>query len=152
MLVHGRQLGGVIQMRLSTFGLVMVTVSYGWLYGNGLAAQERLSDIKESTPDAAYVLARVADTSIPRLESEFTDYIAGPMEQSLQGTRFHQALATPLLPKRTVGTPLGATAIVSDSGRQPPSSWMMAAVIVLLIAYQLRRKHRFLRPLRFNEL
>lgn len=139
-------------MRLSTFGLVMVTASCGWLYGNELAAQERLSEIKESTPDAAYVLARVADTSIPRLESEFADYIARPMEQSLQGTRFHQALATPLLPKRAAGTPLGSAVTPSDTARQPPSSWMMAAVIVLLIAYQLRRKHRFLRPLRFNEL
>lgn len=31
-----------------------------------------------------------------------------------------------------------------------PSGWLMALVTVLLIGHQLRRKHRFLRPQRFN--
>lgn len=33
-----------------------------------------------------------------------------------------------------------------------PSGWLMALVTVLLIGHQLRRKHRFLRPQRFNDL
>jgi hypothetical protein len=33
-----------------------------------------------------------------------------------------------------------------------PSGWLMALVAVLLIGHQLRRKHRFLRPQRFNNL
>jgi hypothetical protein len=37
-------------------------------------------------------------------------------------------------------------------GTQRGSGWLMAIIALILIGYQLRRKHRFLRPHRFTDL
>jgi hypothetical protein len=50
---------------------------------------------------------------------------------------------------RTASRTATTTGGMNDS---VPSGWLMALVTVLLIGHQLRRKHRFLSPQRFNNL
>lgn len=53
------------------------------------------------------------------------------------------------------GEPRSSSRSSSSAGgmnESMPSGWLMALVAVLLIGHQLRRKHRFLRPQRFNNL
>jgi hypothetical protein len=62
--------------------------------------------------------------------------------------------ANATLPPRSTSVvlkPTAATARFSDAD-EPPSAWLMGGVILFLIGYQLRRKHRLLRPYRFHEL
>lgn len=46
-------------------------------------------------------------------------------------------------------TDLRQTQLPDTEGR---SGWLMAVVAVILVGYQLRRKHRFLRPHRFTDV
>jgi hypothetical protein len=78
------------------------------------------------------------------LVPEFSEQKATPVD------RIHLAYApTPMSPVRRAGE---AVALVPQVAEQPPSFWLMGAVTVFLIGYQLRRKHRLLRPHRFHEL
>jgi hypothetical protein len=76
------------------------------------------------------------------------------VRRAAQPERIQLAFASPPLP-----TALTVPGLQSDSGtfaatksEQPPSLWLMGSIIVFLIAYQLGRKHKLLRPHRFHEL
>jgi hypothetical protein len=63
------------------------------------------------------------------------------------------AAATGSVARRDVAaraTDLPDTANLPET--QGRSGWLMAVVAVVLVGYQLRRKHRFLRPHRFTDL
>ena len=75
---------------------------------------------------------------------------------SVGDTPARVAFASPTLTQRLTPAPR-SMAPANDSfevqaTEQPPNMWLMGGVILLLIGYQLRRKHRLLRPHRFHEL
>jgi len=157
-------------MRLRTFGLAMMVMSFGGLsYGQANAAKQSTASLLGGTPDPASVLAHGNtfggnDTLFqPPLSDSFSDQsgIARP-----EGGRTRLALATPAIVQRNSPAALTSPPVVdsytADSSmadsysaqpqEQQPSLWLMGGVILVLLGYQLRRKHRFLRPHRFNAL
>lgn len=74
-----------------------------------------------------------------------------PSQRAVPAERIHLAyVPTPM--NHPMRASSQATALVPQVAEQPPSFWLMGAVALFLIAYQLRRKHRLLRPHRFHEL
>ena len=136
-------------MRLSNIGLSSsLIVSCTLLSGLVNAAAQR-SDFggaaAESTMMTATTLVDArAERFAASLVPEFTPQTAAPTD------RIHLAyVPTPMSPVRRAGE---TVTLVPPVTEQPPSFWLMGAVTVFLIGYQLRRKHRLLRPHRFHEL
>jgi hypothetical protein len=70
--------------------------------------------------------------------------------EPLARTLAASALTPP--PSTTTLATKSTSAAFESAGDQAPSAWLMGGVILFLIGYQLRRKHRLLRPYRFYEL
>lgn len=109
-------------MRLIRLALALVAVSFSWA--------------APANPSLNSVTGTVGATASAQR-------VAGSTHQvSLEGARIG-------------GEPRSSRASSSSSAginESVPSGWLMALVAVLLIGHQLRRKHRFLRPQRFNNL
>lgn len=138
-------------MRLSSMGLRLsstLLVSWALLSGVANAASQR-GDFSgaavESTMMSATTLVDArAERFAASLVPEFSEQKAPPVD------RIHLAYApTAIEPVRRAVEP---AALVPQVAEPTPSFWLMGALTVFLIGYQLRRKHRLLRPHRFHEL
>lgn len=143
-------------MRLSKTGLAAAAVAC-LLSGYVFAADHRGSEFASSVSDS--VLARastLAETGAGRIPSDIVDELTQQTPMARDNERVRMALATPAFTPRfgaNEGNAVQRRNASFDAPRdQPPSMWLMGAVILLLIGYQLRRKHRLLRPHRFNAL
>jgi len=91
---------------------------------------------------------------LARLQSDLVAPLAA--ESNAGGNRLHLATATPLFGERVGGSQshaaVAAASFATTPPEQRPSLWLMGGVILLLIGYQLRRKHRLLRPYRFHRV
>ena len=136
-------------MRLSKIGLSS-TLIVSWVLLSPLAhAAPQRSDFSgvaaESTMMSATTLVDArAERFAASLVPEFSEQRATPVD------RIHLAYAPTAI--GPVGRASEPAALVPQVAEQPPSFWLMGALTVFLIGYQLRRKHRLLRPHRFHEL
>ncbi len=139
-------------MRLSKMGLRLsstLIVSLAVFSAVANAAPQRGdfgSAAVESTMMSATTLVDArAERFASSLVPEFSEQKPAPVD------RIHLAYApTDLSPvRRRASEP---AALVPQVAEPTPSFWLMGAVTVFLIGYQLRRKHRLLRPHRFHEL
>lgn len=137
-------------MRLCKMGLSSTLVGLAmscalWSAVANAAAQR--SDFGVAASESTMMGLTLADARAERfaadLVPDFSNQNATPAE------RIHLAYAAPISSIRSASD---AAALVPQVAEQPPSFWLMGAVTLFLIAYQLRRKHRLLRPHRFNEL
>jgi hypothetical protein len=112
-------------MRLIRLALAVMAVSISWAANANPAVNNSVSGSVGGT---------VGTTAA-------TQMVGGAAQVRLDGTRLAgDARAS----SRTSSTAGGMNESV-------PSGWLMALVTVLLIGHQLRRKHSFLRPHRFND-
>ena len=110
-------------MRLIRLALALVAVSFSW----AAPANPALNSVTGTASTHAG-----------------TQMVAGKNHQvSLEGATLGGE------PRSSARSSSSAAGGMNDS---VPSGWLMALVAVLLIGHQLRRKHRFLRPHRFNNL
>jgi hypothetical protein len=108
-------------MRLIKLALALVAVSISWAAAANPAINNSVSGTVSST--AA------------------TQMVGGKTQVRLDGASLRGETRSSLRSSSAAGG-------MNDS---MPSGWLMALVTVLLIGHQLRRKHRFLRPQRFND-
>lgn len=136
-------------MRLSKMGLISTfVVSWAMSCSTIASAAPQRGDFggvaAESTMMSATTLVdaraeRFAASLVPEFSSQ----------RATSADRIHLAYAPmPLRPMRSADP----VALAPQVAEQPPSFWLMGGVTLFLIAYQLRRKHRLLRPHRFHEL
>lgn len=150
-------------MRLSKTGLgktglgktrwVAAAASCCLLSGYVLAADARGAELAGSVSDS--VLARantLAEAGAGRIHAGFVDDFAEQARVAREGERIHMAFASPTLTQRLTPAQRSMAPANDSATEQPPNMWLMGGVILLLIGYQLRRKHRLLRPHRFHEL
>jgi hypothetical protein len=139
-------------MRLSKMnltGIVMSLAMSGALLTTTASAAPQRGDFAGAASEATLMSANTlvdarAERFAASLVPEFPGHMATPLE------RIHLAYAPmPMNPMRSASE---AAALVPQVVEQPPSFWLMGAVTLFLLAYQLRRKHRLLRPHRFHEL
>lgn len=141
-------------MRLSKTGLATAAVAC-LLSGYVFAAEHRGAELTSSVSDSVFARANtLADAGAGRIPANFVVDDFSQQAQTREPERMQMALATPALTQR-LGS--GQSNAANDAGfdataDQAPSAWLMVAVTLLLIGYQLRRKHRLLRPHRFHEL
>jgi hypothetical protein len=104
----------------------------------GVAAESTMTMMSATTLVDARA-ERFAASLVPEFSSQ----------KATSADRIHLAYAPmPLSPMRSADP----VALAPQVAEQPPSFWLMGGVTLFLIAYQLRRKHRLLRPHRFHEL
>lgn len=149
-------------MRLSKIGSrktgwAAVAASCFFFSGHVFAADARGAELAGSMSDS--VLARantLAEAGAGRIQSGFVDDFAEQARVAREGERIHMAFASPTLTQRLApaqrSTAPANNSFEAEATEQPPNMWLMGGVILLLIGYQLRRKHRLLRPHRFHEL
>lgn len=140
-------------MRLRKLTLAAVASFSCLMSGHVVAAHPASSDFALAAADSTLAHANtLADNTAGRFESRFVDDFSEQARIAREAP-LRLAMASPLLTSRQqqVAAAAGAT-FSSPSTQQPPSVWLMGGVILLLIGYQLRRKHRLLRPHRFSEL
>jgi hypothetical protein len=140
-------------MRLRKATLVAAASLSCWINGYVFAARPASPEFAAVAADSVLDHANtLADNRAPRFESRFVDDFS-EQAQIARDARLHLAMAAPVLTSRQkeVAAAAGAT-FSSPSTEQAPSVWLMVGVILLLIGYQLRRKHKLLRPHRFSEL
>jgi hypothetical protein len=121
------------------------------------AADVRGAELAGSVSNSVMARANtLAETGAGRIQSGFVDDFAEQARIAHEGERIHMAFASPTLTQRL--SPAQHTLVPAkasfetEATERPPNLWLMGGVIVLLIGYQLRRKHRLLRPHRFNAL
>lgn len=129
------------------------------LSGYVFAADVRGAELAGSVSNSDSVLARantLAEAGAGRIQSGFVDDFAEQARLAREGKRIHMAFASPTLTPRLApaqhSTAPASNSFEAEVTEQRPNMWLMGGVILLLIGYQLRRKHRLLRPHRFNEL
>lgn len=111
-------------MRLIRLALALVAVSISWVASANPAINSSVSGTVST--------------------SATTQMVGGPAHQvRLDGTS---------LRGDSHSSSLRSSSSAGGMNDSVPSGWLMALVTVLLIGHQLRRKHRFLRPQRFNNL
>jgi hypothetical protein len=139
-------------MRLSKMrlgGILMSLAMSGALLTSIASATPQRGDFAGAASEVTLMSANTlvdarAERFAASLVPEFPGYNDAPVE------RIRLAYAPmPMSPMRSASE---AAALVPQVVEQPPSFWLMGAVTLFLIAYQLRRKHRLLRPHRFHEL
>ena len=136
-------------MRLSKIGMSSTLIVSCTLVSSLANAAPQRGDFgsvaAESTMMSATTLVDArAERFASSLVPEFSEQQSTPVD------RIHLAYAPiPMSPVRRAVEP---AALVSQVAEPAPSFWLMGAVTVFLIGYQLRRKHRLLRPHRFHEL
>lgn len=147
-------------MRLRKFGLA-VAVGVGWLINGSVSATQpeareiashtasmALGTRSETAPGSISVAAnRLADAHVglvPESGAFDLDTPTGSIHLARAPSR--TALDTP--PKPVLDLPK----TLETSNPEPPRAWLMSIVVLLLIGYQLRRKHRLLRPHRFHQI
>lgn len=109
-------------MRLIRLALALAAVSFSWAAMANPAVNSSVSGTVSTT-------------------AATTQMVGGAAQVRLDGAS--------LSGEARASTRTSSTTAMNDS---MPSGWLMALVTVLLIGHQLRRKHRFLRPQRFNNL
>jgi hypothetical protein len=142
-------------MRLMKLTLAATVASFSCAMSgtNAFAAHPASPEFATVAADSALAHANaLADNGVGRFENRFVDDFS-EQARIARDARLHLAMATPVLTSRhqQVAAAAGAT-FSSPSAQQQPSVWLMGGIILLLIGYQLRRKHRLLRPHRFSEL
>jgi hypothetical protein len=141
-------------MRLMKLTLAATVASFSCVMGGHVfAAHPASPQFAAATADSAFTHANtLADNGAGRFENRFVDDFS-EQARTARDPRLHLAMASPVLTSRhqQVAAAAGAT-FSSPSAPQQPSVWLMGGIILLLIGYQLRRKHRLLRPHRFSEL
>lgn len=109
-------------MRLIKLALALVAVSVSW----AATANPAINNSVGGT---------VSNTAASQM-------VGGPAQVRLDGASL----------RGETRSSLRSSSAASGMNDSVPSGWLMALVTVLLIGHQLRRKHRFLRPQRFNDL
>lgn len=141
-------------MRLRMIGMAVVAAGLIWLTcANALAATPRPSGPSAASTES--LLPSVNSLRSAELAPFSVDAVESLKDADAGSHPIHLALATPLTRERTFTRlePTGATAAFGvPASEQPRRTWLMVSVIVLLIGYQLRRKHRLLRPHRFHRI
>lgn len=144
-------------MRLSKLGLAAAAASIVWmLCGQAVAAQQNAAELARGASDDPVALAWTSESGSAFPQSPLPNRFStdsGILQAN--GARTRLAMATPALIQQRSPGALSAASVASHIAarpEQPPSRWLMGGVILLLLGYQLRRKHRFLRPHRFNSL
>ena len=140
-------------MRLSKIGVATTAVAC-LLSGYVFAAERHGAELTSSVSDSVFTRATtLADAGAGRIPASFVDDFT-QQAQMREPERMQMALATPALTQRLGSSQSNAANAASfdATAERPPSAWLMVAVALLLIGYQLRRKHRLLRPHRFHEL
>jgi hypothetical protein len=142
-------------MRLLSMGLAATLAMCAVMSGNAFSAPSR-ADFAGAASERMSMSATssFADSGAEHLASSLVPDFKESHGLS-RSERTHLAFATPPIPSalgasRQANT--GSTSFSVHQTEQPPSFWLMGCVILFLIAYQLRRKHRLLRPHRFHEL
>ena len=142
---------------LGKTGWAAAAASCCLLSGYVLAADARGAELAGSVSNS--VLARAntfAEAGAGRIHAGFVDDFAEQARVAREGERIHMAFASPTLTQRLTPAQRGMApannSFEVQATEQPPNMWLMGGVILLLIGYQLRRKHRLLRPHRFHEL
>jgi hypothetical protein len=148
---------GLSRTGWSKTGWAAAVASCCLLSGYVFAADARGAELAGSVSDS--VLARantLAEAGAGRIQAGFVDDFAEQARVAREGERIHMAFASPTLTQRLTpaqrSTPPANSSFEVEATEQPPNMWLMGGVILLLIGYQLRRKHRLLRPHRFHEL
>ncbi len=143
-------------MRLRKIGVAAVAAGFCWCSGAYAldAAPRAAASPVVSTDQLLLPANNFKSTDLARLQSGLVGPLAS--EASLGSNRIHLAAATPIFGERMSGSQsqaaVAAAAFATTPPEQPPSAWLMGGVILLLIGYQLRRKHRLLRPHRFHRV
>jgi hypothetical protein len=120
-------------MRLIRLAMALLAVSFSWVASANPALNNSVTGTVGTTA-ATQMVAGQANLSQVNLSQVNLGQV------NLEGA----ALRDSRSPSRS-----SSTGGMNDS---VPSGWLMVLVSVLLIGHQLRRKHRFLRPQRFNNL
>jgi hypothetical protein len=169
-------------MRLIRLALALVAVSSSWVTLANTASSSNVGGslagtVGSSVTGTTAATQRVANQTQARLDGAFgtrpgtnlaklgagldTNLNSGLNAGTHTDLRAH--LGSGLDIKRNDARPSSRSSLTgtSLSGSTPganamedsiPRGWLMALIAVLLIGHQLRRKHRFLRPQRFNDL
>jgi hypothetical protein len=139
-------------MRLSMMGFAGTLMSCMLMSGTVFAAASH--EFASATSDRVLLSANtLIDGRTDNLASNLVPDFRETNAVS-QTDRIHLAFAAPPLSPTLVASRGDSSNATFSLGapEQPPSLWLMGAVALFLIAYQLRRKHRLLRPHRFHEL
>ena len=141
-------------MRLSMMGFAGTLVSCVLMSGNAFSAGSHAPEFTSAKSDRTLLSA---STLIDGRTDNFASSLVPDFRETSavsQTERIHLAFATPPLSPTLVASRGNSSTGSFSVGtpEQPPSLWLMGAVALFLIAYQLRRKHRLLRPHRFHEL
>lgn len=141
-------------MRLSMMGVAGTLVGCILMSGSVSSAVSHAPEFTSGKSDRALLSANTlldgrTDSIASNLVPDF-----GETNAVSKTERIHLAFATPPLSPTLVASRdnLSPGSFSVGTPEQPPSFWLMGAVALFLIAYQLRRKHRLLRPHRFHEL
>jgi hypothetical protein len=141
-------------MRLRSFGVAAIAA--GCLLSSVVtlaAVPNAPSASGRSTDHLVPQTSKFASTDLARFETNM-----GPLANngSRDSGRLQLAAAMPLVGNGTVSghtqAAVAAASFTSSPPDQAPSAWLMGGVTLLLIGYQLRRKHRLLRPHRFHQV
>ncbi len=138
-------------MRLRMIGAAVIAAGLGWL-----SCTHALADISRSGKLPVAPTDTFTATTAPASRTEIAGFeMMSPLpgDANLFAQRQRLATATPIANERSNRTQATvAAASFSSPPERPPSVWLMLAVTLLLIGYQLRRKHRLLRPHRFHRV
>lgn len=141
-------------MRLRIVGSAVAAAAMGWLScAHALTDLPRASGSQAASSDVFVSPASAfTATDLASLQADLMSPL--PKENGTQ--RIHLVSAAPLVTDRTVArqaqAAVAAASFASAPPDRPPSAWLMVGVTLLLIGYQLRRKHRLLRPHRFHRI
>ena len=138
-------------MRLRMIGAAVIAAALGWL-----SCTHALADSSRPGKSAIATTDTLSAATRPTSRTELASFdIMSPLpgDSTLFAQRKHLATALPIASERSNQTraAIAATSF-SSPPEQPPSVWLMLGVTLLLIGYQLRRKHRLLRPHRFHRV
>jgi hypothetical protein len=140
-------------MRLFKLGMAVTLAGCGLMSGVAVAATARASEFSSVAVEGRSMRA---DALLDGRAEYFASNLVPDFKDAhgiTQSERTHLAFAAPPLRPALGASRIGSTSSFSPQAtEQPPSLWLMGSMILFLIAYQLRRKHRLLRPHRFHEL
>lgn len=88
----------------------------------------------------------------PAINSSVSGTVSTSATTQMVGAQAHQVRLDGTSLRGDSRSSLRSSSSAGGMNDSVPSGWLMALVTVLLIGHQLRRKHRFLRPQRFNNL
>lgn len=91
-------------------------------------------------------------TANPAINSTVSGTVSTSATTQMVGAPAHQVRLDGASLRGDSRSSLRSSSSAAGMNDSVPSGWLMALVTVLLIGHQLRRKHRFLRPQRFNNL